>query len=644
MKINNIAGFRNVDDYVSAKLGKLEQSDKSFSALYELMFSERENILFESSEGYRIKKTTYGECRERIERLAASLSKLLSEIPKGSAIGLFLDGWLSWIEFYWATLRAGYCPLLLNARLGKDVLEDALLRVRAAAVISDGDGFSIRTVDPDDLQATSSLLPADAPFGEEFFFMSSGTSEKVKICAYSATELANQIADAKAVVLRSKSVKRHYEGQLKLLTFLPFYHIFGFVALYAWFAFFSRTFVELKDLSADTILSTIRRHKVTHLFAVPLFWNRVYTEAIKTINANEETAKKFQKGMELSRKLRAFPALERLFSRTAYREVREKLFGESVLFAITGGSEIRPEVLEFFNAIGYRLSNGYGMTEVGITSVELSDDKKILSSGSVGVPLPSATYSIGEDGQLFIKSSAAAKYILTGEGRIEKGEFYASRDLAKTENQRYFILGRADDLVISPAGENLNPTLIEAALTGLDGVRELALIGIRKESGVEPVLVVSLTRASDKAQLEAIRASLQKKLEELGLAGQIKKIALTVGELIEGDEIKLNRRLIARRFAEGKYPEPEFGAKKTALKDEISTRVAMIFSEVLNRPVESMGEEYHFFSDGEGSSLDYFSLAVRIEKEFSIQISPAGGETLATIGQIADLIRSRKAD
>ncbi|MBQ7172598.1 MAG: non-ribosomal peptide synthetase [Clostridia bacterium] len=642
MKIQNLAGFRSIDQYVSWKLGRLEQTDRSFSALYELMFSERENILFESSEGYRIKKTTYGECKDEIERLAPGLKQMLSDAPTGSAVGLFLENGLAWIECYWAILRAGFCPLLLNARLGKEILEDALARMKAVAVISGGEEFSIRTIRTDEMKPSDAALPQNAPFGEEFYFMSSGTSETVKICAYSAKELACQILDTREILAESKLIKRHYEGELKLLAFLPFYHIFGFVALYAWFTFFSRTLVELKDLSPDTILSTIRRHKVTHLFAVPLFWNRVYAEAMKTIGAKEETAKKFQKGMELSRKLQKFPAIERLFSRLAYKEVREKLFGESISYMITGGSEIHGEVLEFFNAIGYHLSNGYGMTEVGITSVELSDDKRILDGGSVGKPLPSAQYSVDEGGQLLIKSTAAAKYVLEGDRRIEKNGWFLSKDLAKQERGRYFILGRSDDLVVSEAGENLNPTIIEAAFSKIEHLQSICLVGIKKESRVEPLLIASVDRRINQETADGLRAALQKKLDELQLTGQIRKICLTSKDLLFGDEIKLNRRRIAKRYQEGAYPELTFGSATSELGDELSRRVALLFSEALGRPVDTMGEDYHFFSDGEGTSLDYFSLAVRIEKEFSVPFPVSGGLNLCTIGQIADYIREQK--
>lgn len=57
----------------------------------------------------------------------------------------------------------------------------------------------------------------------------------------------------------------------------------------------------------------------------------------------------------------------------AFRRMRENLLGESVPCGITGGSAHRRETLNSFNGIGYHLANGYGMTEIGIMSVELSE-------------------------------------------------------------------------------------------------------------------------------------------------------------------------------------------------------------------------------------------------------------------------------
>ena len=374
MEAYGLGNHKDIDSFVAEKLKRLDAAEADFSALFELMFSEKENLMYEKSEGYRIRQTTYGEAYRDIFRLASTLRRTLA-LPEGAVVGLSMDNSLLWLELFWAILLTGCRPLLLNLRLSDTALEQALADSGAQAVLSDKRRYSVRTVMAEELTPDEEAF-VPKRFGAELLVMSSGTSDHVKICAYSAEEFRCQIHDSYQIIRECTQVKKHYEGYIKQLCFLPFYHVFGLIAMYIWFAFFSRAFVQLNDLAPQTILNTIKRHKVTHIFAVPLFWETVYDQAIKTIrNRGEKTFKKFQKGMAIARRLSGSPALSRAFSKKAFREVRDNLFGESIIFLITGGSAIRPEVIEFFNAIGYHLADGYGMTEIGITSVELSDRK-----------------------------------------------------------------------------------------------------------------------------------------------------------------------------------------------------------------------------------------------------------------------------
>ena len=151
-------------------------------------------------------------------------------------------------------------------------------------------------------------------------------------------------------------------------------------------------------------------YEVTHIFAVPLFWNKVYTEAVKRIKERgEKTYRKFRKGLKLSNALSGIPCLARAFRKRFLKEIRDNLFGESICFMITGGGVVSSDVLGFFNGIGYHLSNGYGMSEIGIASVELSEDNRILNSCSVGQPMGSVEYRINENGELMIRGSCSRR-------------------------------------------------------------------------------------------------------------------------------------------------------------------------------------------------------------------------------------------
>lgn len=626
MKPENIGGYASIDAFVRAKLERFKAMDHTFSSLFELMFSEKENVFYEKSEGYKISKTTYGQAYQSILARAAGLEKVLENIPAGSVVGIHMQNSLNWIEIFWAILCCGYRPLLMNLRLSDELLEYALKVSGAAAVVSDEKQFSVPTFAQKDIPHAEGKSP-DAPFGTEILLMSSGTSESMKICVYTAEEFYYQVHNSYGIVRDSKQIKKHYEGQLKLLTFLPFYHIFGLVAVYLWFAFFSRTFVELNDMAPQTILNTIRRHKVTHIFAVPLFWEKIWQQATKTIQSRgEETWQRFQRGVRLCRRIGDVPLMGDWFCRTAFREVREGLFGESICFMITGGSVINPQALEFFNTIGYHLANGYGMTEVSITSVELSGKRKIRNAGFVGKPLDSVEYRISEQGYLQVRSKTVAKYIIeNGEVKSNEG-WFETGDLAACENGHYQILGRSDDLIIGASGENLNPNLIEQQLV-LPGTRGVCLVG-----GEKCTLLVSVSKSITPDAYAELKKSLAEQMKTLHLDGQIGRVLFVSDPLLLEQEFKLNRRRLKKALDANLLHPVDPSANETDGKnDSLWLQIRDMFASALNKSAEEISANADFFLDEGGSSLDYFAMIAQMQKEFSVSIPMDSSVQLHTV-------------
>ena len=638
MKITNLGGFSSVNAFVEDKLRRYNMSDKSFRALFSLMFSEENNILWEESRGYRISKTTYGQARSLTLHKASTLKTQLGELKPDAVIGIYMDNSLDWILTFWAILAIGCRPLLLNRRLDTETLEYALRVTNAAAVISDGQSFSVKTILSGELVEGANYMPAD--FGSEILVMSSGTSAHVKICAYTAEEFYNQIQGSYSIIKKCTKVKEHYEGELKLLTFLPFYHIFGLVAVYVWFAFFSRTFVRLNDMQPQTITNTIKRHKVTHIFAVPLFWEKVYEQAMRTIrDRGEETVKKFEKGMRISRKL-GDSALADAFSKLAFKEVREGMFGESVVFMITGGSCISPQVLEFFNAIGYRLADGYGMSEIGISSLELSRKRSLLNSGSVGLPMMGIEYEINSDGELRVRGKAMAKYIIEDGEKRGNSDWFNTHDLASFDGKCYRILGRQDDLIVAANGENLNPNLIETRITP-DGVRGVALVGVTENGKTVPTLLVSVNKYITAARLGGIETQIKEQLAQLKLSGQIGRIFFTEDSLLKDNEFKLNRTRLAKELSGGTLTEvvPDM-ALVGREDDEISRKITAMFSLALSKPEDEISYDADFFVDLGGSSLDYFSLVAGLRDEFGVSFT-SGDMSRSTVRALHDYIQEK---
>ena len=611
---------KTIKDFVQSKLRAFEEQGLSMETLFSLMFQEKENIMYERSAGYRVESFSYGEVEKRIKARALSLSKLLSDVAPGSVIGLSMDNSLSWIECFWAIILCGFRPLLINLRLSDEPVEGAIRDCDVQAVVSDGRTYSVRTILCDEIEPVEEPFTT-CEFGKEIIVMTSGTSRHVKLCAYSAEEIFYQIKGSYGIIRECDTVKRHYQDRLKLLTFLPFYHVFGLVAVYIWFSFFSRTFVELKDMKPDTITGTVRRHHVTHLFAVPLFWETVYTQARKTIRLRgEETERKFEKAMALRDKL-GDSALGALFTRAAFKEVRENLFGDSIRFMITGGSSISKETMRFFNSIGYHLADGYGMSEIGITSLELSKKPSILNEGYIGKPMDGVEYRINDDGELEVKGKAIACYIIEdGEKKIINTDFFNTHDLAVCENGHYKILGRKDDLIVGISGENLNPNLIEPQLK-LKEVNEICLIGALDGVNAVPTLVVSVNRFISEEKLTALDHSLKKQLEEMRLNSEIKRILYVSDRLIVGDEFKLNRLRLKQQLEENGFHEVKPLGKDEGLQDALAKQLREFFAAALDRSAEDIADGADFFLDLGGTSLDYFGMIAAMENEFSVKIS-----------------------
>jgi acyl carrier protein len=637
----------DLDKYVSDKISKLEASEKNLKAIFKLMTDESDKLFAESNDGYAITRITYGEFKERTERMAGSLLAVLKNVDKGSIVGIYMNNCEEWLEIFWALLMLGFKPLLVNNRMSRSVLEDILVKYDVKAVISDAGELGGNTVSLDDLKARvkskedDRVDPEESIWADEIMLMSSGTTSHVKICIYNGETMYYQICDSARIIKECKPMKAHCMGELKQLTFLPFYHVFGLVAVFMWFGFFNRSFVFLKDFSSETILNTVRRHKVTHIFSIPLLWNTVYETVVRTAKERGEY-EKLMKGIAISEKLDGVPVLGKLFTKVAFKSVREQIFGDSIRFLISGGSTISPDVLRFFNAIGYHLANGYGMTEVGITSVELSCKRKNLTDRSVGKPFASIEYKLSDEGELLVRGETMADIVMEdGEvvDRTENGWFHTN-DLASEENGRYFILGRKDDVIIGASGENINPDVLEDKIK-IEGAESICIVRQTVGENKLPVLIVKVSPYAGPETIKDIYERANKCLKDLDLDRTIGKVVITGDALMDANDFKLNRKKIGEKLDSGaiKAVDPEKDGFKAS---ELTAKVAKIIAGILGKTESEVTPNADLFFDLGGSSLDYFTILMELQKEFRVNFPSEGETSFKTAGEFADYIEKHR--
>lgn len=609
---------------IAVNVAALQASAQDMASLYAIICGNGERIFAECSDGYRIRKYSYTDIANMVERVSAGIHARIGATH--GYVGLEMENSIEWIVAFWAILRSGNKPFLINCRHPKALADQLLEQLQISYVIG---------TQPTQLNATwldyASLTSEEsfgADFEDEFALSTSATSLQAKICIYNGKQVAAQILNSRRIVRDSRRMANHYHGFLKQLAFLPFYHVFGLFAVYFWFAFFGRTFVFLRDMAPDTILKTCRKHEVTHIFAVPMLWHTIEDKIKKQLEQKgEKTQKKFEKGMKISMALqKAMPHLGTVIAKKLMREITDAVFGPSIQFCISGGSYLRSSALHLINGIGYPLHNGYGMSEIGITSVELGARIIDRNRNSIGKPFESVEYRLGEDGTLFVRGHSICRTVMIDGVETDMPEWFDTGDLMSCQEGRYYISGRRGDVVIGENGENINPDLIEQHF-GLSGDTPYSVLGLKEEDNDVLSMVVRINPYMSEGRRHRLVERIYAANEELPMAMRVRKFYFTTDAIAPETAIKVGRKYLLRAIADGTVrltPFSQFGQQQDGQSGEahnplLMARLREIVAESLGVAADSVDDRAHILLDMGATSLQYFEIISAIAAEFSIE-------------------------
>lgn len=600
----------------------LMASDKDLKSIYEIMFRQQENVLCESNDGFRIQKHTYGQIRSRIEAAAAALYARLGS--SGRYIGLAMENSDQWIVAFWAVLRSGNKPYLVNLRYPDSLTNGILKTLDIRYVLCQGQSaLEAESIPMDTLAGEYPAVPEDV-FADEIAFSSSATSMNEVICFYTGTQIAAQILNFEAIVRESPRIAKHYKGSLKQLAFLPFYHVFGLFAVYFWFTFFGRTLVFLRDYSADTILNTVRRHQVTHIFAVPMLWHTIEKKVWAAAkDQGEKQEAKLRKGLDwMTRLQNCFPNAGSAIAKRTLRQVTDKLFGKSVMFCINGGSYLRDSAMALLNGLGYWMHNGYGMSEIGITSVELRSRPKHRNLNSIGHPFSGAEYRLDDQGILHVRGGSLCVRKLVNGQAVTLGDWFATGDVMECRDGHYYIHGRLSDVVIGENGENINPDTVEQLFT-LDAARQLCVLGLPEEDGQALSLVVQVSPYASTQTLCALRDAAYAMNDTLPAAMAVRRFYVTTDDLAPPQAVKVSRAQLAKKIEAGQVRLKALGEAAAAAhaqseESALLLQVRKIVADVLELDMAAVRSDSHIVHDLGATSIQYFSIVAALAEQFSL--------------------------
>ena len=544
---------------------------------------------------------TWGELRERVDRLAGGLHDL--GLRKGDTIALLLG---NRPEFHLADLAAimvGATPFSIYMTYAPNQIEyvvsDAgariliteqaylanVLEARAAlpdlehVIVVDGDApegtTPLSDVGSDDFDVDASIA-AIGPEDVLTLIYTSGTTGPPK-----GVELAHR--NLLSAVSGIEEIVQFPEGA-RVISWLPNAHIAERAAHhYLPIVFGFQVTCCPNPREIVSFLPEVRPH---WFFAVPRIWEKLKAGLEAMVAGQpEEQREQAQAALAAARKKVQLeqagePVPEELAAAVAQADAEmfsglRAMLGLDQVVAINVGAAPTPvEVLEFFHAIGLPLAELWGMSETcGGGSVNPPGAIKI---GTVGPAAPGVELKLAADGELLIRGQLVmlgyrglpdkTAETIDPEGWLHTG------DIAQIDDDGYVkIVDRKKEIIINAAGKNMSPANIEATLKSSSPlIGNAVCIGDAKPYNTALIVLdadfapawagqngLEGTSLEDLSHEDAIRAAIQAGVDaanaKLARVEQIKKFVIVEGDWLPGgDELtptmKLKRKPIAAKY------------------------------------------------------------------------------------------------
>ncbi|MDH3705880.1 MAG: long-chain fatty acid--CoA ligase [Acidimicrobiia bacterium] len=231
--------------------------------------------------------------------------------------------------------------------------------------------------------------------------------------------------------------------------------------------------------------------KPTWVFAVPRVFEKVYNTAQgkagdgvqrtifdrATDVAIEYSRQRTAGSMKLTTRVE-----HALYNTLVYGKLKAA-FGGRLQFAISGGAPLGERLGHFFAGAGVLVLEGYGLTETtAAATVNTPGDYRI---GTVGRPIPGASVGIADDGEVLLRGGMIFRGYwnnpaATADVMLDDS-WFATGDIGELDDQGYLrITGRKKELIVTAAGKNVAPAVLEDAVRAHPLVSQVLVVGDQK--------------------------------------------------------------------------------------------------------------------------------------------------------------------
>ena len=341
----------------------------------------------------------------------------------------------------------------------------------------------------------------------------------------------------KGVILTHKSIKSNLIGSLDIFKNINFYNekYISFLPLSHSYEHTAGQFLPLLTSSQiyyaenlDKLFANIKEVNPTYIAAVPRLYDAIYKKIINNFSKKKLLKKLFEINLNLGKKIYLnqkkrliFTKFIKFFFKILIDNKIKKIFGNNLKFFVSGGGALSYDINIFFESIGIKILQGYGLTETSPTvSCNRPEFNKI---GTVGPPIKGVDVKIASDGEILIRGDILMKGYLGKEKETKekiKNNWLYTGDIGKLDEDNHLIItDRKKDIIVTTGGDNIAPQKIESLFSTLETTSQVLIFGDNK-----PFLVALIFIKIDDKDPHIEKATKEVEDEQKKIELHIKKI------------------------------------------------------------------------------------------------------------------------
>ena len=416
----------------------------------------------------------------------------------------------------------------------------------------------------------------------------------------------------------------------KTIAILPFHHSYPLMVSLLIPVYLGATVVFLDKLSAEDILEKMQKYRISILIGVPRLYALFHRRIFERINENP-----------LARVL--FKLIKSINNQSLSRKVFKKVhdtFGGNIKYFVSGGAKLDREIAEDLWALGFKIIEGYGLTETSPIVTFNPPDKVKL--GFVGKPIKDVQIKI-EDGEVLVKGRNVMKgYYNRPEATAEtiKNGWLYTGDLGFIDEEGYlYITGRKKEIIVLPNGKNINPEEIEQKLLKIsDIVKEVAVI---EENGrLIAVIYPDFQKIRDR-KIVNIEETIKWEVIDIYNRSEPDYKRISGIKIVKRELPKTRLGKIRRFLLPDFLKEEERGRERGETEPEFEEY--RIIRDYLKRLAKrDISPSEHIEIDIGLDSLEKVELQVFLERTFGISVSDEELAEHPTVKELAEFVKQRR--